>query len=232
MAELGRQVGEFFGGRNRQTIRSMKNPIDKSTIVSIFNRVIDEKKHTIEPGRFTIQAGTFEKPALLVVGSSSWWSDRDPDQPMLEIPVSSVQVANAFIKDYCTGVLGCDMADSMPGLFFVLGEITPFEVALKYREKLAEAKAKQDNWFKILVRMADSLWARANGNPLVISDEMRLAARTLNFNDKPWLKDFQAVEQVKCIGCGNLRNPEYPICPTCKLIDPAHPLAKDLKFAQ
>lgn len=231
-SQFGRQVGELGSNKPRQVIRSAKNPIDKSTIISIFDREINEVKHTIEPGRFRIAAGSPERPATLVVGSSSWWSDRDAEQPMLEIPVSSVQVANAIIRDYCVGILACDMEGSMPGLFFVLGEVNSLEVKTKYKDKLAEAKAKQDNWFRSLVTMADSLWARANGNPLVISNEMRLAARSLNLNDKPWLKDFQATAMMKCMGCGNLRNPEYPICPSCKLIDQSHPHAKELKFAQ
>jgi hypothetical protein len=216
---------------NRRLIRSIKNPMDKCTIVSIFPKEIDEVKHTIEPGKFHIPAGTFEKPAILVVGSSSWWKDIDADQPMLEIPVSSIQIAESVIKDYCNGFLACNMADLMPGLFFALGEHTVMDIKLKYKEKLNEVKIRQDNWYKILVRLADSLWARSNGNPLVICDEMRLAAKSLNFNEKPWLKDFVMMEKVPCKACGTLKNPEYPVCPLCKAIDMSHPTAKDIKFA-
>lgn len=216
---------------NRRLIRSVKNPMDRCTIVSIFPKSVDEIKHTIEPGKFHIEPGSLENPSVLVVGSSSWWRDIDIDQPMLEIPVSSIQIADSVVKDYCNGMLGCNMADSMPGLFFVLGEHTPMEITLKYKDSINTAKTKQDNWYRILVRLADSLWARSNGNPLVICDEMRLAARSLNFNDKAWLKDFQIAELVRCMACGNMRNPLYPICPTCKAIDPSHPLAGNIKFA-
>lgn len=216
---------------NRRLIRATKNPMDRCTIVSILPKAIDETKHTIEPGRFHIPAGTYEEPSILVVGSSSWWKDIDQDQPMLEIPVSSIQIADSVIKDYCNGMLGCDMGSAMPGLFFVLGEHKAIEIKMKYKSKLEETRAKQDNWYKILVRLADSLWARANGNPLVISEEMRLAARSLNFNDKAWLKDFTTVEMVKCKACGTLKHPDYPVCPICKAVDLTHPSAKDLKFA-
>lgn len=216
---------------NRRLIRSIKNPMDKCTVVSIFPKDINEIKYTIEPGKFHIPSGTFEEPSILVVGSSSWWKDIDIDQPMLEIPVSSIQVADSLIKDYCNGMLGCNMADMMPGLFFVLGEHNTMEIKMKYKTKLQEVKDKQNNWYKILVRLADSLWARSNGNPLVICDDMRLAARSLNFNDKAWLKDFQIAELVRCKACGSMRNPLYPICPSCKSIDNDHPEAKNLKFA-
>lgn len=215
----------------RRLIRAQKNPMDRCTIVSIFPKVVDEVKFTIEPGKFHIDAGTYEKPAILVVGSSSWWKDIDVDQPMLEIPVSSIQVANSVVKDYCNGMLACNMADVMPGLFFVLGEHNVMEIKLSYKKSLDDAKEKQDRWYGILVKLADSLWARSNGNPLVISDEMRLAARSLNLNDKMWLKDFQISELVRCKFCGGMRNAAYPICPTCKAIDPGHELAKDIKFA-
>ena len=123
------------------------------------------------------------------------------------------------------------MADSMPGLFFVLGEHNVMDIKMKYKSKLDEVKARQDTWYKILVRLADSLWARSNGNPLVICDEMRLAARSLNFNDKAWLKDFHIAELVRCAACGSMKNPLYPICPTCKAIDSENPLAASIKFA-
>jgi hypothetical protein len=226
-------TGEFSASalNNRKMIRSMKNPLDKCTIVSIFPKEINEVKHTIEPGRFHVDPGSFENPAILVVGPSSWWKDYDIEQPMLEIPNSSIQIAHSIITDYCNGALGCDMGDAMPGLFFILGSVNQLEVKTKYREELEKARAKQNNWYNILVKLADSLWARTNGNPLTICDEMRLAARELNFNDKVWLKDFQVAQLVRCVACGGMRNPDFPICPTCKVIDPTNPLAKDLKYA-
>ena len=123
------------------------------------------------------------------------------------------------------------MSDATPGLFFVQGEKKPLEIKTEFKQKLDEMKAKQDRWYTILVREADSTWARSNNNPIVIWDIMRLAARSLNLNDKPWLKDFQMAELIRCNFCGGMRNPLYPICPVCKAIDSTHALAKDIKFA-
>jgi hypothetical protein len=231
MGEVGRPIGEPVNLNSRKLIRSTKNPMDQCTIVSILPKEINEVKHTIEPGRFHIEPGSPEHPKVLVVGASSWWREIDLDQPMLEIPVSSIQVAHSVIVDYCNGMLECDMADCMPGLFFVMGVETPESIKTKYKSKLEETKAKQNNWYTKLVRVADSLWARSAGNPLCIADDMRIAARSLNLDSKPWLTDFQAPQLSKCKACGGLRNEAYPICPTCKVIDSTHPLAKDLKFA-
>ena len=215
----------------RRAIRSQINPMDRCTVVSIFPKEINEEKPTIYPGKFRIEAGSFENPSVLVVGSSSWWKDYDFEQPLLEIVTSSIQVSNSIITDYANSMLGSNMGDTMPGLFFVLGEHNALDIKVKYSAELAKAKIKQDNWFRVLVRLADSLWARTGGNPLAIWEEMRIAARELNLNDKLWLKDYQMAELTRCAACGNMRNPLYPICPTCKTIDQTHPMAKDIKFA-
>lgn len=206
-----------LGWDKRRAIRTETNPYDKSTVVSIFPKLIHEIKYTIQPGEFFIEPGSYEKPSLLIVGSSSWWRDVDPEQPLLEIPVSSIQVADSIVKDYCNGYLGCDMGDSMPGLFYIPGEITLGKVLTEYRPLLDKAKAKQTNLYRALVKLADALWSRSNGNPIAIADDMRLAARELSFN-KEWIKDYQAAELIRCIACGSLRNPQYPICTSCHTI--------------
>lgn len=219
-------VGTFPGlqNPNKRTIRSQTNPLDKCTVFSIFPKEIEELKPTIQPGRFVLEAGRYEKPARLVVGSSSWWKELEEDQPLLEIPVSSIQVADSVVRDYCNGLLGCNMADHMPGLFFIPGEISIVDLVNKPENKrfLETAAANQKRWFTLLVKMADTLWARSGGNPITISDDMRLAAQELGLKGKEWLQDFQSQEMIKCVGCGSMRNPLYPICPSChNIIDKA-----------
>lgn len=227
-------VGEFPGKNaiGRRTIRGPVNPMDKTTIVSIYPAEIIETKPTISPGRFLIPAGSYDNPSIVVVGPSSWWREIDEEQPLLEIPVSSIQVADSVIKDYCNGILGCNMSDAMPGLFYVPGSFTLVEIKKSYKHELDAALVRQRNWYSTLVKLADGLWARSNGNPLAISDSMRLAAREMNLN-KDWMKDFRMVETVRCKACGGLLNPMYPVCPTCKAInDPAKAKELGLTFAQ
>jgi hypothetical protein len=217
----------------RRTIRAPVNPLDKSTIVSILPKLIEERKYTIQPGVFVIQPGSYENPSTLIVGGSSWWKEIDENQPLLEIPHSSIVVADSVVRDYCNGLIACDMADNMPGLFFIPGAITQFEIKKVHKDKLDAAEAKQKNWFNMLVRMADSLWAGSNGNPLTISAEMKMAAHNLNLFNKEWLKDSQVMELVRCIACGHLKNPLFPVCSNCKAIsDPVKAKELGLVFAQ
>lgn len=229
-------VGMFPGLSlsHRMVIRSPANPLDKSTVFSIIPKKIHEIKITITPRDFILEPGSANNPSRLVVGSSSWYRDIDENQPILEIPVYSTVIANSIVTDYSQGILGCDMGESMPGLFFLPGEWTVEDMKKQHPGLLAEAIRKRRNLNEVLVRMADSLWARANGNPLVITDDMRAAAKELNLDHlKEWTKEKLAMELIRCVACGNLRNPAYPICSFCKAVaDPVKAKELNLVFAQ
>jgi len=213
--------------RRRRTVPAPRNPMDKCTVVSIYPKEIDEKKPTIQPGRFIIPPGSYESPALLIVGSSSWWREIDEEQPLLEIPNSSMQVATSIVNDFCNGLLSCDMSTLMPGLFWLPGEVSRVKLFNDYKKDLEKAKVKQDAWYRALINLGKSLWAASNGNPLTISDDMRLAAREMGDMNVDWMKEHQVYEQIRCKACGSLKNPEFPVCAQCKAIsDPE--LAKKL----
>lgn len=230
------QVGEFPGlqlRRHQRTIRAPLNPLDKSTVISILPKPIHEKKATIQPSDYEIAPGFPESPAILVVTSASWWREIDENQPLLEIPVSSVQVADSVVRDYCNGLLACNMSDKMPGLFYIPGAFTLQDIQKNYKNLISDADKKQRNWFNELIKIADIMWSRTNGNPLSISDDARLACKMLNITNKPWLGDFQTQELVRCVACGALRNPQFPICGACKAIaDPELAKQLNLTFAK
>jgi len=230
MAGTAAVVGEIF---RKRAIRAPVNPLDKSTVVSIYPRAIDEHKPTLTPSRWVIEAGKLTSPATMIVGPSSWWREIDEDQPLLEIPVSSILIAESFVKDWMNGIVGCNMSSAMPGLFYVPGELTVSEIMEKYKKALVEADVKQKAWYAELLKLGDSLWARSRGNPLVITDDMRLAAKELAVSEKKdWMSNFQAVGMVRCKACGTLKNPDYPVCPTCKAIDDPEKATKlGIKFA-
>lgn len=218
---------------SKRTIRAPVNPLDKSTIVSIFPKEINERNHTIQPGVFQIPPGSLDRPSILVVGTSSWWREIDEDQPLLEIPVSSIQVADSVVRDYCIGLIGCNMTDTMPGLFYIPGEWTVERVKKEHQPLIHKYANAQKNWFLEQVKIADILWARSNGNPLSISDDARMACRELNISNKEWLKNYQMSELVRCVACGAMRNPQFPICAQCKAIaDPELAKKLNLTFAQ
>ncbi len=208
---------DAFAIRNKRTVRAPVNPMDKSTVVSILPYEVDEKKPTIFPGRFKVPAGSPEAPGLLVVGPSSWWREIDDKQPLLEIPVSSYNVADSIVKDFCIAQLGCNMNDKKPGLFFVIGEFDQKTLIAKHSAELKLAEERQHNWFLALVKVADILWSRTSGNPLAISNDARHAAKVLRL-DKPWMQDFKTMQMINCPACGSLRANQFPVCANCKTI--------------
>lgn len=224
-------IGQFplMSDIKRRTIRAPTNPMDRSTIVSILPKRVEERKVTIQPSLFQIEPGSFERPSILVVGPASWWKEIDENQPLLEITHSSVVVADSVVKDYCNGIVGCDMDSHMPGLFYIPGEWTVEKILKEKQGELHIANVKQRNWFAHLVRLADAMWSRSNGNSVAIDDTMKLAARELNLMNKDWLKDSQTMELVRCKACGYLKNPAYPVCSNCKSIDNIE-MAKELNL--
>lgn len=228
-------VGGFPGitTNMRRAVRASVNEYDKSTVVSIYPKDINEKKLTITPGIFKIKAGSYDDPSMLAVGSSSWWKETDEDQPLLEIPQLSHQVADSIVKDYCNGLLGCNMSTSMPGLFWVPGEFKSVkDLKIKHQSALDVARAKQTTFWKALVKFADTFWARTNGNPLCISDEMRMAARELGLDNKEWMRDFATLQMTNCKACGSLVKPGYPVCSNCKaIVDEVKAKELNIKFA-
>lgn len=236
--EIGQSFGTF--ARHNPIIRKKPvNPLDRTTIVSVYPREIHEIKPTMFPSRFVIPAAPDNDFALLNVIPSSWWKEMDEGQPYLEMQVGSLDVAESVIRDFANGLLACNMADKMPGLFIVPGEHDKKSI-LAYKTKegkpfadfLAAARIKQINWYKELVRISDVMWARSNRNPLSICDDARIAAEKLSLK-KEWLQDFKTYEMVACKACGNLINPTFPVCPSCKAInDPAKAKELGLEFVR
>lgn len=199
----------------RRTVKAPVNPLDKSTVVSIYPRYIEETKVTLQPSKFILQPGTYEHPSILVVGPSSWWRDIEVESPLLEIPVSSIQIADSIVRDYCNGMFGCDMGGKMPGLFYVQGAKTVEIIKKEFRKELDEANEKQRAWFNELVNQADVDWARTSGNPLSVSDLSRLACKELQIKEKAWMANITAMEMVNCKACGTMIRPGYPVCAHC-----------------
>ena len=220
-----------FRQARKRTVRAPVNPMDKCTIFSIYPKEIHERKLTVQPGEFVIPAGTPEKPGILIVGPSSWWRDVGEDEPLLEIPHSSTVMAESIVRDYVNGLFGVGN-DMQPGIFWLPGELTVEQLKANFKGQLDKAIRQQNNYYQNLVKLSDALWARTNGNPLSVPEAAKLAAKELGLN-RDWLSNYVRTEVVKCVACGSMRNPDFPICPTCKaVVDTDKAKKLNLKFAE
>jgi len=210
-------VANPFSMKNKRIIRSEPNEYDKATVVSIYPKTIKDTKHTIFPGTFEIKVGSVQKPSLVLFGPSSWYRDMGDEMPCVEIPNNAVQVAASFVTDYCSGLLMYDK-NAGPGLFFIPGAWTLKDIQEKFKIEFDRAVTRQNLWYKRLLELADHGWAVTNGSPKAISDLMRLAANELGQTSRDWMRTTLLEELIKCVACGNLRNPLFPICGSCNRV--------------
>lgn len=210
-------MASAFEMLNRRTIRTEPNPYDKTTVVSIYPFEIVEVLVTIQPSRYVIPAGTLEKPSITVIGSASWWKESGENEPLMEVPVFSNVVAKNLVDDYIHSMNAAAAGVRHAGVFVLPGPVTLEQVLKDYQPQLKRADAMQKAWYEELIKQADAMWSRTNGNPLAVGDDARFAAKSLS-KDKPWIKDFQQIQNIACVACGNMRNPQYPVCPHCKNI--------------
>ena len=237
-----------FQPTQKLTPRAPKNKLDVSTIVSILPFRVIEKKPTLQPSIWVIEKSEPGDFSILVVDGASWWKHLEPNQPLLEIPVSSMRLAKSIIEDYCNSFIGANVGEQVPGMFYIPGKYTKetikkfvvtdesvqeemnYPVGTTFEQLLTLARVKQENWYRTLVGMADVDWARTNGNPRSISDLSRLAGQHLKLT-KPWMQDFQAFQLDACPACGQLTNLVYPVCRHCKaIINPAKAKELNLSF--
>lgn len=220
------QVAGTNGNINRKVIHTLpKNINDKCTIVSLFPREIVETKPTTFPGRFVIPAAPENGFSLLVVDPASYYlASQNPRQPPNEFQINSALLANSIVQDYINSIAWASPG-KRPGVFWINGahdEVSilhskdengvPFLTRLKMEEQI------QKDWFLEVVKQADSLWARSNGNPTSIMEDARVGALRYGLKDKPWMGDAVASELKNCFSCGELVNYSYPTCKHCKAI--------------
>lgn len=221
---------DAFAPPTRHQFKAPVNPLDKTTLVSIFPRKISAFNATIFPGEWHIPAGSVDKPGIITIGPSSWWKEMEEGMPDLEVPVSSLAVAHSIVRDYIIGLYVADMENASPGVFYIQGELSLIEV-LKRKDLLERAVAKQRRWYEELISAAGALWVQTQGNPKSVNEDMKLAAKELGKNDLPWMQAAVDMTMQNCPACGSIRNPNYPVCPNCKVvIDKDKAKALNLQF--
>jgi hypothetical protein len=211
--------------RSSRIQRRPKNPLDKSTIISVYPYEIRVHNHTSFPSDHVIPAAPDGDFAIAIVESTYWVKEMGEGQPYLEVPTDSIRVAESIIRDWQNSLPGYIPNQADAGLFFIPGPFTK-ETILKFVDEhgkkfpqlLEEARIRQKNWYGGLVNLADKDWARTSGNPLAVSNLSRMAAERLGLKDKLWMANFAAIEKKNCQFCGTLLNPAFPICPNCKSV--------------
>lgn len=223
-----------IGAANRPRLvnKAIVSPLDVCTIVSLYPKTIIDRKETIFPNEFKVEGGSIDRPGITHVVPSIATLDLDEARPLQQIAIGSPQLAESIVVDYCKSLPEVQIGVAQPGVFFVLGKHDVIYILKNHKDDLKKFESYQKEWYMRLINKADAEWARGNGNPLLVWDGARDAAKAMGMMDKPWMSNQRQFAMTPCFACGAPKNPEYPICGSCRTIDPNHPKAKDLTQAK
>lgn len=178
------------------------------TMVSFVPFKVRTESPTVIPGSFELEPSDTVKPSTKIVPSDAfYWHDPGMDRPKMQIPVPEQEFARGVVRDYKASQIAIG-ANAEPALFFVEGMFD----SRKHAELVTEHLEKQLNWFKLLVSTGDVDYNAAKGNPLVVSDLQRRAARLLNL-ERTWL-DVDTVNK-QCPVCRTNVHPLAIVCREC-----------------
>jgi len=191
--------------------------VAKATVVNFLPYVISEKKPGLIPEDFLIPLSDGLIPALLVVSDVRCPIYRGGEQPPFNMTIPGEQLANSIVNDYISSQMGYD-ENSHPAVFWVLGEFTdPKEILTRFKNEIAKAKKKQNNWFHSLVKAADDIWQRYRQHKM-ITDTQRFAARAMGATNKEWYSSPEPVALITCPACKTLVEGNAIVCKNCKVV--------------
>lgn len=233
-------AGQVVGSIGKRVLNLLpKNPMDKTTIVSVYPREIVDVKPTLFPSRFVVPAAGFNDFSLLIIeGASYFIPSMIEKQPPTEVQVNSMMLAESILHDSIPS-MNLVTSESQPGVFCIPGEWTRKTIkdyahadGRTFVQLVELARTWQQNYWKSVIDEADYFWSQG-ANPKVIPDDAKLAAKILELDKvKPWMNNVVASELVPCIACGAMKNPIYPICQVCRTVNnPDQVKALGLVFA-
>lgn len=235
------QAGLPIGSIGRRTINLLpKNPLDVTTIVSIYPREIVDDKPTLFPPRYVIAAAPRDGFSLtLIRGASFFLPSVIEKQPPTEVQITSMVLADSILRDSIP-TMNLVSQTHRPGIFAIPGAHDKMTIEYYkhadgrfFKELLENARQWQQAYWTDIMNEADYFWASTGGNPKSIPEDAKLAAKILGVEkSKPWMNNVVASEMSNCRACGEMVNPAFPVCKHCHaILDPAKAEELGIVFA-
>jgi len=193
---------------------------DISTVVSILPYPLHEQKPGLVPGVFEIpytEPGDF---TLFAVERCIHSVYLDENRPRLIVPDPSDVVARSIVLDHKTAMICYEHGVAEPGLAWVWGEYLNNQDGKRafvaaHANILKEINARQMEWYKRLLQMADDDWAQYRRHKFITSLQ-RTAATVLGQTNRDWMLEHKIEEALsKCKFCFTQVHPEACICHSC-----------------
>jgi hypothetical protein len=193
---------------------------DISTVISILPYPLVEHKPGLVPSTFSIPYTPPGDFTLFNVERCVHTVYLDDNRPRLIVPDPSDVVANSIVNDHKSAMVCYEHGIAEPGLGWVWGEYLnnpdgKKAFAAANAEMLRDITAKQVEWYKRLLQMADDDWSMYHRHKF-ITGLQRTAAEVLGQTDRPWMVDHKIEEALsKCKFCFSQVHPDACLCPTC-----------------
>ena len=186
-----------------------------ATVVSILPFDIKEAKYGIYPTHYEVPSPkNDEEFGLCYIPNDCYGLIYQLDGKQIQVPVPPWDVARAIVEDFRRAQLAATPFASA-GLFWLPGTYEREEVILKHQKELARVRKEQDEWYKLLVTMADDDYQKTKQRRAV-SDLQRFAARSLGL-ERDWLS--VVAEHLKfCPMCGTELRKNVAKCFSCGFI--------------
>lgn len=197
------------------------------TIVSVVPLEINEQKPGVFPKTYHIPAAVRGDFNILHI-EDAFYSRSIGDGEYVTIPMKTDQLARSICDDYAFSHIGVDH-ESRPGIFFVPGKLNKDDIRKTYGHELKSAEQMQSNWFKRLVELADSDWARIQ-DPRIITNLQKTAAKYLRL-EKEWNKETDLTLRRFCPACQSEVALKAVICKVCGCVIDAE-AAKKMQFVK
>lgn len=194
---------------------------DISTVISILPIGISEKKPGLVPGEYSIPPvnDPMKDINVLIVSRARFPVYIDENRPSLIVPEPSDRVCDSICRDFSIGLMGYEPGKAEPGLTWISGNHGPVEIESKMPDQMKLLRARQMEWFKNLVTIADDDWSKLHMRR-AISGLQRVACRCLNL-DREWNIDIEIEKQLDidmtpCKFCRAPIHHEAIVCMHCQ----------------
>lgn len=196
-----------------------------ATIVSLQPFAIKESRPGLSPGEFDLAPGSPEEPQFLVVRKGQIRMMDQDFRPFL-VDEDPMKIAEDVCMGHNSSLIGYG-PDASAAVFAVPGECTTKDKLLReHKKQYDEAVKKQNEYFKVIIGMADDDWKRSR-QLRHIGDLHRAAARFMSV-DREWLQT-DIGSQTKCPACMSTVSKLAAVCFACQAILDEQKYAK-LKF--
>ena len=192
-------------------------PPQSVTIASVYpvEQTVDISRRA-PISKFTVPAGTKEKPGIFVVGDT-WESEYTDSRGHRNIRILADKTAQHIVDGLTVHVFEANAAEqAYPGIFVCAGDAPT-------ADEIENAVQCQRRYFMRLVNSARE--KARNKRTQDIQDKERMAAQSLGLSGEEWMNDISKDSMKQCVwcskhipgaakkcpeaGCGGFQKPEY-----------------------